>query len=230
MSCDRLVLNSPHNPTGHVATPAELQLVAEVCKAHDLLAVSDEVYEHCVFPSALSAPPRHLQLAAEPGMRERTITIGSGGKLFALTGWRVAWAYGPAALIQPLSRSHTHLTFSAPTPLQAGIAAALDVEDGLDEVPVLFGGNWQLLADALREGTSIGSICEAQGGYFLVAETDGSSDVDFCRRLAEGKGVVCTPMSVFYSGEPPAEPCRLVRFTVCKSRDYIQRACAALRS
>lgn len=243
-----LVVNSPHNPTGHVITPDELDLLADVCRQHDLLAVSDEVYEHCVFPNAASSnalasgspPPRHLQLANEPGMRERTITMGSGGKLFALTGWRTAWAYGPSELVQPLSRSHTHLTFNAPTPLQHGIAAALDVEDGLDEVPRLFGGNFDMLSDALRaSGTGIGGICKAEGGYFLVAQTDGSSDVDFCTRLAEERGVVCTPMSVFYAprvDEAQAadrtgeESCRLIRFTVCKSRAYVERACEALLS
>ena len=234
-----IVVNSPHNPTGHVATPQELRLLADVCTQHDLLAVSDEVYEHCIFPSP--AMLSHRQLASEPGMRARTITLGSGGKLFALTGWRVAWAYGPAELVQPLSRAHTHLTFNAPTPLQHGIAEALDAEDGLDEVPHLFGGNFALLADALRQGGSgVGGICEAQGGYFLVAQTDGSSDVDFCTRLAQERGVVCTPMSVFYAPqsaseqqqevaeEQEAEPCRLVRFTVCKSRRYVETACEAL--
>lgn len=226
-----LVLNSPQNPTGHVASAAELRLVADVCAAHDLLAVSDEVYEHCVFPTSSGCAPRHRPLASQPGMRERTITIGSGGKLFALTGWRVAWAYGPAELVQPLSRSHTHLTFSSPTPLQHGIAAALDADDGLAEVGPLFGGNWQMLAEALRHGTPVGGVCEAAGGYFLVAQTDGRSDVDFCRTVAAERGVVCTPMSVFYSGEPADgdEPCTLVRFTVCKSRAYVERACEALR-
>ena len=259
-----LVLNTPHNPTGHVATPSELRLIAEMCQTHDLLAVSDEVYEHCIFPpanrtagtssasaaasvpaasaaasvpGALSSPwaPQHLQLANEPGMRERTITLGSGGKLFALTGWRTAWAYGPAELVQPLSRSHTHMTFSAPTPLQAGIAAALRAEDGLADIPTLFGGNYQMLAEALRAGTGVSSICDAQGGYFLVASTDGSSDVDFCKRLAEEKKVVCTPMSVFYapSDEATAQEegesaGQLVRFTVCKSRQYMEAACEAL--
>lgn len=229
-----LIINSPHNPTGHVATPQELRLLADVCTEHDLLAISDEVYEHCVFPSA--AAPRHRQLASEPGMRERTITLGSGGKLFALTGWRVGWAYGPAQLLQPLSRAHTHLTFNAPTPLQHGIAEALDAEDGLADVPALFGGNFELLASALREGGSgVSGICAAQGGYFLVAQTDGSTDVDFCTRLAQERGVVCTPMSVFYAPrsseeeQAEAEPCKLVRFTVCKSRAYIERTCEALR-
>ena len=162
-------------------------------------------------------------------MRERTITVGSGGKLFGLTGWRVAWAYGPAALVGPLAASHTHLTFSAPTPLQAGIAAALRVEDGLADTAPLFGANFEQLARSLRENTPVGSICKAEGGYFLVAETDGRSDLDFCQALAEAKGVVATPMSPFYA-TPFAEddPCRLVRLTVCKSREHVERACDAL--
>ena len=223
-----LVLNSPHNPTGHVATPAELRLVADVCEQHDLIAISDEVYEACVFPHAVGAA--HNRLVDVPGMRERTITLGSGGKLFALTGWRVAWAYGPSALIGPIGRSHTHMTFSAPSPLQLGIAAALAVDDGLDATGPLFGANFEALASTLREAIpSVRDVCAAEGGYFLVAQTDGTPDVAFCEQLAESKGVVCTPMSVFYSTPfAPDEPCTLVRFTVCKSKEYVRNACAAL--
>lgn len=272
-----LVLNSPHNPTGHVATRAELELVADVCQQHDLLAISDEVYEACVFPSAAGAT--HLRLTDMKGMANRTVTLGSGGKaralatklssnapsprrshapslprthqlrllsplrtsssspltcaqLFALTGWRVAWAYGPSELIGPIGRSHTHLTFSAPTPLQVGVAAALRCDDGLDAVGPLFGENFDALASVLKEHVpSVRDVCAAEGGYFLVAQTDGSADVEFCKALAATKGVVCTPMSVFYSTPFDAdEPCTLVRFTVCKSREYVQNACAALRS
>ena len=148
-----------------------------------------------------------------------------------LQGWRVAWALGPAALVQPLCTAHTHLTFSAPTPLQAGVAAALDVEDGLAETGPLFGGNFDMLKAALLEGTSVTRVCAAQGGYFLVAETDGRSDAEFCAALAAEHGVVCTPMSVFYHTPFPEDaPCTLVRFTVCKSRAHIERACSALRS
>ena len=225
-----LVLNSPHNPTGHVASAEELRLVADACMKHDLLAISDEVYEACIFPTDAAVDARHLRLADQPGMAERTVTLGSGGKLFALTGWRVAWAYGPAELVQPIGRAHTHLTFSAPTPLQLGVAAALRCDDGLDSVGPTFGANHARLAAALEAAVpSVRRVCPAGGGYFLVAQTDGRSDVAFCADLAESKGVVCTPMSVFYS-TPFADdaPCELVRFTVCKSEAYMQRACAAL--
>ena len=141
------------------------------------------MYEHCVFDGT------HQPLAAAPGMRDRTITLGSGGKLFSLTGWRVAWALGTAELVGPLGAAHTHLTFSAPTPLQAGVAAALDAEDGLAEIAPLFAENFQLLSDALEamrfsgsEAPPVRGICAAQGGYFLVAETDGTPDVDWCKR------------------------------------------------
>ena len=99
------------------------------------------------------------------------------------------------------------------------------------EVAPLFAGNFELLREALHDGTTA-RVCAADGGYFLVAEApDGASDVDFCRRLAEAKGVVCTPMSVFYASEwPETAPCNLVRFTVCKSREYIAKACEALRA
>ena len=232
-----VVLNSPHNPTGHVATREELEALGQVCVEHNLLAVSDEVYEHCVFPaadaasnSAAAAAPQHHQLAAVEGMRERTITLGSGGKLFSLTGWRVAWALGPASLVAPLGQAHTHYTFSAPTPLQAGVAAALDVDDGLDDIAPLFAENFSKLSAALKQGCPhVKSVCAAQGGYFLVAETDGLADVEFCRWLAETKGVACTPMSVFYATPWPADaPCTLVRFTVCKSKELIDLACQKL--
>lgn len=141
----------------------------------------------------------------------------------------MAWATGPAALVQPLGQCHTHLTFSAPTPLQLGVAAALDAEDGLDQVGPLFEANHAMLADALRAGTPIRHVCPAQGGYFLVADA-GVPDVEFCEWLAAERGVACTPMSVFYATPFENErPCTLVRFTICKSREHITRACNALR-
>jgi len=200
--------------------------LASVCIKNDLIVVSDEVYEHCVFP-----PRRHKRLADMTDMFQRTVTISSAGKLFSLTGWRVAWASGPANLISAINFAHTHLTYCAPTPLQAGIAAALAQEDGtFGGAGELFGGNFALLADAIERGTGA-TPCPAQGGYFLVADvskTGAHSDMEFCQKLAEERGVVCIPMSVFYRGGRDQDPCLLVRFTICKSRDYIQRVCRAL--
>ena len=224
-----IVLNSPHNPTGHVVDENELSILADVCRERDLIAIADDVYEYCVFPDS---GRRHLRLADAEGMWDRTLTLCSGGKLFSLTGWRVAWAVGPAALMAPVGQAHSHLTFNAPTPLQAGIAAALDAEgsaEAVAEVGALYGDNHKKLKHALLAGTTARSVCAAQGGFFLVAETDGTPDVEWAARLAEEKHVVGTPMSVFYSTPFPEEaPCTLVRFTVCKSAEHIDRACAAL--
>ncbi len=218
-----LVLNSPHNPTGMVATPAELLAVGGLCTELDLCAVSDEVYENAVFgPNA-----RHRRLADVEGMRERTATISSAGKLFSLTGWRVGWALAPPTLATAIAASHTHLTYSAPTPFQVGMAAALREEDGsFGGIRDLFGGNFERLATALRRRGL--NVCDAQGGYFLVAETGGVPDMQFVRSLAEETGVVCTPMSVFYNAPTADSTCTLVRFTICKSREHIEKACAAL--
>lgn len=219
-----IVLNTPHNPTGHVASRGELEAIAQLCVKHDLLAISDEVYEHSVF----GAGCEHLRLADFPGMRERTITVSSAGKLFSLTGWRVAWALACPELALAVATAHTNLTYSAPTPLQAGIAAALKVEDGsFGGVRELFGGNFELLADALQCHGGL-QVCDAQGGYFLVADTQGIPDMEYVRALADATGVVCTPMSVFYKSELQ-QPCTLVRFTICKSREHITRACKALQ-
>jgi len=228
-----IIVNSPHNPTGHVLSAKELDMLVKFCNKNDLLALSDEVYENAVFPGR-----EHVRLADMPGMRDRTITVSSGGKLFSLTGWRVAWATGPEALMSSLAYAHTNITYCAPAPLQAGIAAALAAESGdftVEEddgrkwrIRDLFAGNFELLSSALRQGAGL-KICEAQGGYFLVAETDGMRDVDFCRKLAQEKGVVCTPLSPFYLNMQPEDTCKLVRFTICKSRSYIEEACRKIR-
>ena len=178
------------------------------------------------------------RLADVAGMRNRTVTISSAGKLFSLTGWRVGWVCGPKRLMAPVNFAHTHISYCAPTPLQIGIAAALKEEDGsFGGTASLFAGNFELLADAVGRGTGA-KVCAAQGGYFLVADvsaTGAQSDMHFVQDLATRKGVVCTPLSVFYLDPAPSEtpgaahaPCMLVRFTICKSREHIMRACQAL--
>ncbi len=115
-----VVFNSPHNPTGHVATDAECAGIAALCARHNVLVIADEVYERKVFGGR-----REVRLADYPGMRERTLTIGTSSKLFSLTGWRVGWVLGPAPLLAGVRTVHSYSTFCAPTPLQAGVAAAL---------------------------------------------------------------------------------------------------------
>ena len=212
------VLNTPQNPTGRVATRDELEGLADLCARRDLLAIADEVYEHAVFGGR-----RHLRLADVRGMRGRTISLSSAGKLLSLTGWRVGWALAAEPLARRVSAAHTGLTYAAPTPLQHGVAEALRADD-FGGVADLFERNARALAAAL-ETRGLGVVAP-EGGYFLCADARRPA-LDFVTDLADETGVVCTPLSVFYRDPPPDTT--LVRFTICKSAAHVDRACAALR-
>ncbi|WP_327358349.1 aminotransferase class I/II-fold pyridoxal phosphate-dependent enzyme [Streptomyces sp. NBC_01304] len=220
-----LLLNTPHNPTGKVFTRDESDIIAEVCRRHDLIAVVDEVYEYLTFDGAL-----HVPLAGLPGMRERTISVSSAGKTFSLTGWKVGWACGPAHLIRALRSVKQYLTFAGAAPLQGAVAWALDHEEGwvagLRE-------RLQQQRDVLAEGLRLAGldVIRAEGGYFLQADvaTAGRGDgARFCRDLPARCGVVAIPTSAF-AGDP--EPYReLARFAFCKDLDLLTRAARAIAS
>jgi N-succinyldiaminopimelate aminotransferase len=219
-----IVLNSPHNPTGKVFTRGELERVAELCRRHDLLAITDEVYEHLAF----DAP--HVSLAALPGMRERTVVISSGGKTFGCTGWKIGWACAPPALTAGLRAAHQFVTFTNGTPFQHAIAAALGAPDAF-YADLLAG--YRAKRDALTAGlTAAGlSVLPVGGTYFAVADLGaGADDVAFCRTLPERCGVAAIPVSAFYAEEAPVR--RLVRFAFCKGEETLAegiRRLAALR-
>lgn len=224
-----ILVNSPHNPTGRILTNDELALVAELCIANDVVAVFDEVYERTLFNSAV-----HRRLSSLEGMRERTINIGSAGKIYNLTGWRVGWITGPSELVAGIRTMHGYTTFCAPTPLQEGIAAAIRAEppDFSRAVSDEFAYNWKLLADALTK-MGVEVCCQGGdvGGYFLVCDvkSSGKSGLEWAKWLAAERGVACVPLSVFY--EPRVDPtwtCTLVRFAICKQRETIVKACAKL--
>lgn len=220
-----LVVNTPHNPTGRVLDDAELGAVAAVARDHDLWVVSDEVYERQTFGGR-----RHRRVADLPGMRERTLTVGSAGKLFACTGWRVGWVSGPPDLVSVISTLHGYLTYCAPAPLQLGVAAALEsasADPAKDPFTVQLEANARELGDALRaDGVE---VFDPEGGYFLVASTAplGISALEYVKRLGEVAKVVAVPMSVFYCSERADET--LVRFAVCKRPDTIREAAKRVR-
>jgi N-succinyldiaminopimelate aminotransferase len=213
-----VLLNSPHNPTGKVFSRAELELVAGVCREHDLIAVTDEVYEHLVYDG------EHMPLATLPDMAERTVTISSLGKTFSVTGWKVGWASGPAELVAGVRAAKQYLSFSGGTPLQHAGAAALAMPDAF------YGG----LAEAFRakrdrlcaglEAAGLRPIRPA-GTYFVNARVDGDG-VAFCRELPERAGVVAIPTAVFY--DHPDAGRSLVRFAFCKREAVIDEAAARL--
>jgi N-succinyldiaminopimelate aminotransferase len=209
-----LLLNTPHNPTGRVLTRDELQAVAEVCIEHDLVCVSDEVYEHLVYDG------EHVPIATLPGMAERTLTISSVGKSFSFTGWKIGWCSGPAALVRSVRAVKQFLTFAGGTPLQHAAAAALRLP------PV----HLQTLRDELRSNrdTLAAAISAAgweplvpAGTYFINADV-GVESVAFCAELPERCGVVAIPTSVFYDDK--AAGSTLVRFAFCKRPEVIAQA------
>mmetsp|Transcript_91255 Transcript_91255/g.261182 ORF Transcript_91255/g.261182 Transcript_91255/m.261182 type:complete len:416 (-) Transcript_91255:191-1438(-) len=219
-----LIVNTPHNPTGHVMGVAELESVAAVCREHNLLAFADEVYERQTWGGH-----QHRRLADIEGMRERTLTFGSAGKLFCCTGWRVGWVLGPASLISAVIRIHSYTTYCAPTPLQLGVAAALDAApDDPSKEPFTqqLQENAATLTAAM-EATG-GKVLQPQGGYFLVLDTGplGISAAEYVDILADEAKVVAAPMTSFYSDSPDPN---LVRFTLCKTRETVLEAAARIR-
>jgi N-succinyldiaminopimelate aminotransferase len=218
-----ILLNSPHNPTGKVFDPEELGHIARVCRDHDLIAVTDEVYEHIVFEG------RHLPLAAHPGMRERTITISSGGKTFSFTGWKVGWACAPAPLRAAVQTVKQYLTYVNAAPFQPAIAVGLRLGDAYYDG---LQGELKAKRDLLSDGLAAAGfeVLGSQGTYFVTADIrplgqdDGAA---FCRALPERCGVVAIPTSVFYA-EPARHP-HLVRFTFCKRVEVLQEAVTRLK-
>lgn len=219
-----LLLNSPMNPAGKVFTPAELAQLAELVIAHDAYAVCDEVYEHLVFGAA-----RHVSLMTLPAMRERTARIGSAGKTFSITGWKVGYVTAPPAMLRPITKAHQLVTFTTPPNLQHAVAL------GLVQDEAYFANLGETLArsrDRLAAGlTALGiPILPCDGTYFLVADMtrwlrDGEDDAAFCRRLVVDAGVVLIPLSAFYDRDPPRG---LVRFCFCKLDATIDTALAKL--
>jgi N-succinyldiaminopimelate aminotransferase len=215
-----LLWNSPHNPTGRVFTREELQAVADVCIEHDLVCVTDEVYEHLVFDG------EHIPLATFPGMAERTLTISSVGKSFSFTGWKIGWCSGPAELIRSVRTVKQYLTFAGGTPLQHASAAALKLgAQPLDRLRDELRANRDALATAIAAAGWQPLV--PAGTYFINADV-GRDAVDFCSELPERCGVVAIPTSVFYDDR--AAGATLVRFAFCKRPEIIAAAAERLTS
>jgi N-succinyldiaminopimelate aminotransferase len=215
-----LVLNTPSNPTGRVLRPDELAIIARLCQEHDVLVIADEVYQHITFDG------RHVPIATLPGMRERTLTLGSASKTFSATGWRVGWAVGPAPLVAAAQTTHQYLTFCAPAPLQAATATALDGCRGpfLRALAGEYAARRELLLAGLRRAGF--QVAPPEGAYYLIgdyAEISGDDDRTFCGRLVEQWRVAAIPLSGFYRPGSPEVRQRL-RFAFCKRSETLQAA------
>jgi len=214
-----ILLNTPHNPTGTVFTRDELTTIADLALEYDLSVVSDEVYEHLVFDG------EHLPISTLPGMADRTITISSAGKTFSVTGWKVGWATGPAALIGRVRAVKQFLTFVGSGPFQYAVAEALTADRN----------DYQRLVDDLRMKRDLltNGLIEhgfsaflPQATYFTTIDLgdSGRSGQSWCRALPEACGVVAIPSRVFYDSDVD----RYVRFAFCKRVEVLTEALARL--
>jgi N-succinyldiaminopimelate aminotransferase len=221
-----VLLNTPHNPTGTVLTRDELQAVADLAIEHDLVVITDEVYEHLVFEGS-----EHVPMATLPGMAERTLTLSSIGKSYSLTGWKVGWATGPAHLVEAVVAAKTWLTYTSGAPLQPAAAVALDEHpDWPLELARDLEERRDLLVGGLREAGL--PTTSAQGTYFATSDVSGlgwDDGLAFCLALPERAGVVAVPTQGFY--DDPLGPGRhVVRWAFCKRREVIAEATARLRA
>jgi N-succinyldiaminopimelate aminotransferase len=218
-----LLLNSPNNPAGKVFGRDELAHIAEVCRRHDILAITDEVYEHIVFEG------EHIPLASLPGMRERVVTISSTGKTFGLTGWKIGYSCAPPAISAALRTAHQFITFCNATPFQHALVAALETGDAYYQA---LGADYRARRDRLCRGLAEAGfrVLTPAGTYFAQADirTLGfEDDVDFCRELPARVGVAAIPTSAFYRNR--AEGRHLVRFAFCKTDATLDEAIRRLK-
>ncbi|MEV4559917.1 pyridoxal phosphate-dependent aminotransferase [Kitasatospora sp. NPDC049285] len=219
-----LLVNTPHNPTGTVLTAEELATIAELAVEHDLLVITDEVYEHLVFAGA------HHPLAALPGMRERTVAISSAGKTFSFTGWKVGWVTASPALVAAVRTAKQYLTYVSAGPFQYAVAEALRLPD---TYYADFRADLRRKRDLLTAGLASAGfrVFEPQGTYFITTDITplGEKDgLEFCRALPERCGVVAIPNSVFY--DDPEAGRSLVRFAFCKTETVLAEAVTRLSS
>jgi aspartate/methionine/tyrosine aminotransferase len=215
----RVVLfNNPLNPAGVVYGREPLEILARVCVKHDLVALCDEVWEHVVFDGR-----RHIPLIAMEGMRERTVKIGSAGKIFSLTGWKVGFVCASAPILRVLAKAHQFITFTTPPNLQAAVAYGLMKDDAyFTDTRAAFQGSRDRFTDGLRARGF--RVLESAGTYFLnvdIGALGHGDDVAFCRWLVERHGVAAIPVSAFYAENPVRT---VVRFCFAKRDETLDRA------
>ncbi|XP_019856948.1 PREDICTED: kynurenine--oxoglutarate transaminase 3-like [Amphimedon queenslandica] len=237
-----IIINNPNNPTGKVFTRSELGAIAELCISNDVICISDEVYEWLIYPGK-----EHVRIATLPGMWERTITVGSAGKTFSATGWKLGWSVGPAPLIKNMMTINSNTAYTNPTPIQEAVAIGIETEmarlgeEGsyFKELPSLLLKKRDRMIQVLKEVGLTPIVPE--GGYFLLADTanlgikfdesTGSEpyDVQFAKWMTKEKRIAAIPPSYFFSPEHRYISDGLIRFCFCKEDSTLEAAYDAFR-
>ncbi len=222
-----ILINTPHNPTGKVFSRAELEMIAALCQKWNVIAITDEVYEHLLFDGL-----RHVRLAQLPGMAERTLTLSSLSKTFSFTGWRIGWVLAPPDLTRAVRLAHQFVLDCSATPMQYGAARALALEE---EYFATLAASYQrkrdFLGAALRE-TGF-EVALPQAGFFIMAGIKPlgfEDDFEFCKHLAANVGLAAIPPSVFFSEANKAVGRGYVRFAYCKTMGLLERAADVLQT
>jgi len=220
-----IIINSPHNPTGKVFSREELSFIAELCVKYDVLAVTDEIYEHIIYDGA-----EHIPLWKLPGMAERTLVVNSISKTYSVTGWRIGYVVASAEITAAVRKVHDFLTVGAAAPLQAAAAKAMRFSpDYYGELASFYRQRRDFLYDAL---TDAGFACfKPRGAYYIMADirpVGGENDVDFAMYLTREIGVAVVPGSSFYcAGSPDGQ--KLIRFCFCKELATLAEATDRLK-
>ena len=217
-----IVVNTPHNPTGRVFTRDEISLIAELCQKHDVIAITDEIYEHIIYAGS------HHALATWPGMKERTVTISGLSKTYSCTGWRLGYAIAPFELSSPIRKVHDFLTVGAPAPLQA--AGAIGMAFGTEyynQIAREYRERRDVMVGALKDAGF--KFCSPEGAYYILADFTEISDlrgVEFAHWLAKEIGVATVPGTSFYSNPKLGE--NVTRFAFCKKSETLEKAAERL--
>ena len=234
-----LIINTPHNPVGKLFTRAELERIAALVQQHDVLVLSDEVYEWMTYPTA-TRPVEHVRIATLPGMWERTVTLGSAGKTFSVTGWKIGWAIAPAPMANAIFMAHQWIPFAVATPLQEAVAIALEVAPSQDYFRWL-GDMYCAKRDKLLAGLRDVGLrpTTPDGSYFILFDTSmldvpvaagERRDVAVCKWLTRSVGVAAIPPSPFYSPTHQHLTDQIARFTFCKTDEMLDEAVRRLRA
>jgi len=223
-----IIVNTPHNPTGKVYSREELRVIADLCQKHNVIAITDEVYEHILYDDAT-----HTRLATLPGMEDRTLTISTLGKTFSVTGWKIGWAIGPAALVNAANQAHQFITYAVASPLQAAAVTALNL-------PLSFFERLRASYQARRDRMvgilqKVGfKVFKPSGSYFVMIDWRGvapahvKDDFQFARWLTAEVGVACIPASPFYQESDKPLGKHFARFAVCKKDETLAAAAERL--